>query len=350
MAGASQATMVLERLKELPEFWMMTDAVLYNSSNIQTELFCLMAIKSAVETKWRIMPPKQKTCIKDFIAQCIFKIVGAQWNAGWTSAISDLVESSYSNQEIRKNNFHILKELSQEVFEFSKHRMTSRDIMTLKEKFGKEFDSIYKVCDFVLKGYLKDALTVKTTLLRACLETFCAFLSWLLLVYVFYTDLVKDILVPLVTNKRVYLLILKYLEEIVSIDFAEEDADTQLKVHKKLIQFIFEFLQQLMKMQPLTRSFHAEGDLKRGANSSMADLNQFDMFCNSLSQILSRFLKTNMTWMESNTNPEFLAPADAVDILLLILKYMVNLTEIDDAQLFKLNCDLWNYYSNFNNQ
>lgn len=373
MAEASQATMVLERLKEVPEFWMMTDSVLYNSNNIQTKLFCLMAIKSAVETKWSILPQKQKTGIKDFIVEYIFKIVGAQsnkehrvclgkansilveiikreWNAGWTSAISDLVNSSFQNQEICENNFHILKELSQEVFEFSKHRMTSRDIMTLKEKFAKEFESIYKVCDFVLKGYLKDPSTVKTTLLRSCLETLCAFLSWMPLVYVFYTDLIEGILIPLVTDKRVYLLILKCLEEIVSIDFSEDDAETQLKVRKKLILFISEFLQQLMKIQPLTRSFQTERDMKKGGNSSMADLNQFDMFCNSLSQILSKFLKTNMIWMETNTNPDFLTPADAVDILRLSLKYLVNLTEIDDPQLFKLNCDFWHYYSKYLNQ
>ena len=372
-AESSQATMLLERLKDQADFWMMTDSVLYTSNNIQTKLFCLMAIKSAVETKWNILPEKQKVGIKTFIVDYVYKVVQAQsnkdqrvclgkansilveiikkeWDSGWTSAISDLVNSSLQNQEICENNFHILKELSQEIFEFSKHRMTSTHISILKQKFAKEFESVYKICDFVLKGYLKDPNTVKISLLRSCLETLNAFLSWMPLVYVFLTDLIEGILVKLVTDKRVYLLCLKCLEEIVSIDFKDEDQETQLKVRNKLVLFMSEFLKQMLKIQPTTRSFQTERELKTKSNVSMAELNQFDMFCCSLSQILGTFLKTNMIWMEENTNPETLAPNNVIDILQLSLTYMINLTEVQETQLFKLNCDFWHYYSNYLNQ
>jgi exportin-1 len=373
MEQASLASQTLEQLKEQPEFWIMTDTVLYNSGNIQTKLFCLMAIKSAVETKWNILPEKQKGGLKKFIVDYIFKIVSDQanrdhrvclgkansilveiikkeWNTGWTSAISDLVNSSLQNQDICENNFHILKELSQEIFEFSKHRMTSQDIVTLKTKFGKEFESVYKICDFVLKGYLKDPSTVKTSLLRSCLETLCAFLSWMPLVYVFYTDLIEGILVPLMVDKRVYLLSLKCMEEIVCIKFNDEDQETQAKVRNKLMIFISDFIKQLIKIQPLTHSFKTQRELKSRTNTSMADLNQFDMFCNSLSQILSNFLKTNMIWLEENTSPDMIQSSGIIDNLTTSLNYLVNLTEVHEAQLFKINCDFWHWYSKYLNQ
>ena len=373
MAESSKAAMLLERLKDQPEFWTMTDSILYSSVNIQTKLFCLMAIKSAVETKWHILPEKQRGGIKDFIVDYIFKtvqiqsnkdqrvclgkansilveIIKKEWNSGWTTAITDLVKSSLQNQEICENNFQILKELSQEVFEFSKHRMTSSDISSLKENFAKEFESVYKICDFVLKGYLKDPNSVKVSLLRSCLETLRAFLSWMPLVYVFFTDLIEGILVPLTADKRVYLIVLKCLEEIVAISFADEDHSTQLKVRKKLLLFITEFLKQLMNLQPTTRSFQTERELKQRTNASMADLNQFDMFCISLSQILGGFLKTNMIWIEKNIDSEFAPINDMVDILRLSLTYMVNLTEVEEVQLFRANCDFWHYYSNYLNQ
>ena len=370
---SSQATMLLERLKEEADFWMKTDSILYNSQNIQTKLFCLMAIKSAVETKWNILPEKQRTGIKSFIVGYIYKVVQNQnnknervclgkansilveiikkeWDSGWTSAISDLVTSSIQDQEICENNFNILKELSQEVFEFSKHRMTSTHISTLKQRFATEFESVYKICDFVLKGYLKNPSSVKISLLKSCLETLRAFLSWMPLVFVFMTDLIEGILVQLISDKRVYLITLKCLEEIVAIDFSDEDQETQLNVRKKLIQFFAEFLKQLMKIQPTTRSFQTERMQNLRTNQSMASINQLDMFSTSLSTILGTFLKNNMIWIEDNIGPDTVASNDAIDMITLGLNYMISLTEVKEDQLFRLNCDFWHFYSNYLNQ
>ena len=367
---ASQAAQILERLKGEADFWMKTDSILYNSQNIQTKLYCLMAIKSAVETKWNILPEKQKTGIKSFIVGYIYKVVQnhnnknervclgkansilveiikKEWDSGWTSAISDLVKSSIQDQEICENNFNILKELSQEVFEFSKHKMTSAHISTLKQRFATEFESVYKICDFVLKGYLKDPSTVKISLLRSCLETLRAFLSWMPLVFVFMTDLIEEILVKLVTDKRVYLLTLKCLEEIVAINFSDEDEETQLKVRQKLILFYTLFLRQIMQIQPTTRSFQTERIQKLKNNSSMATINQLDMFATSLSTILGTFLKKNMIWIEEHAGPETIPSNDAIDCLRLGLTYMINLTEVKEEHLFRLNCDFWHYYSTY---
>ena len=81
--------------------------------------------------------------IKDFTAGYIFKLVEAndkmkktllskansilveiikkEWNGTWKSAIKDIVQSSYQSQDICENNLLILKELSQDIFDFSKN-------------------------------------------------------------------------------------------------------------------------------------------------------------------------------------------------------------------------------------
>ena len=369
-AQMMNANQTLEQLKDLPEFWLMTDSILYGSQNLQTKLYCLMAIKSGVQSKWSILPENQRVGIKNFIVDYVYKTVQAnsnkdqriclgkansilveiiknEWDSGWTTAISDLIKSSFQSQEICENNFLILKELSQEVFDFSKHQMTSSKIALLKARFAKEFESIYQVCDYVLKGYLENSDKVKLSLLRSCLETLRAFLGWMPLVYVFLTDLIENILVKLITDKRVYLLSLKCLEEVVNMSYKDENQETQFKIRQKLVLFSSEFLQQLSKIQPPTRSFETERTLKMGPNSSLAELNQYQMFCTSLCQIFSDFLRNNLQWMEQETNPDWLTPGQCIDTLKMALVYMVQLTEVKDDQLFRLTCDFWHWYSRY---
>ena len=362
------ANNIMEQLKEMPLFWLMTDNILMTSKCMTTKIYCLVAIHDGVKNKWLILPENQRIGIKNFIDgyiasqlsnnsnqtykpllkkanSVLVEIIKKEWDVSWNTAISDLLKSSHNSQEICENNFLILKDLSQEIFEFSKNTMKSNDIAVLKQRFAKEFQSVYQICDQVLREYIKNKSSVKLSLLKGCLDTLSAFLNWMPLVYVFKTDLIENILVPMLSDKRVYLQSLKCLEQIVVIKFDDEDQETQDQIRKKLVLFISDFLQQLMSILPPNRSFETERSMKE--HGGLAQSNQYDMFCHSLCQILSEFLKTNMIWMEENCNSDWLTMGQALDTIKMAITYMVQLTEINEVSIFKQTCEFWIWYSKY---
>lgn len=83
---------------------------------------------------------------------------------------------------------HILKLLSEEVFDFSRGEMTQAKIKDLKNSLNSEFKLIHELCLFVLNA------SQKPDLIRATLGTLYAFLSWVPLGYVFESNLVEILL------------------------------------------------------------------------------------------------------------------------------------------------------------
>ena len=64
--------------------------------------------------------------------------------------------------------------------------MTQQQINDLKKQMNKDFTTIYQLCNLVLQNMSK----AKPSLIKACLETLIAFLAWIPVYYVVYTDLV----------------------------------------------------------------------------------------------------------------------------------------------------------------
>jgi len=70
-----------------------------------------------------------------------------------------------------ENNMHILKLLSEEVFEV-KDQMTQAKTKALKERLNEEFAQIFTLCDMVLQQ------STRPSLLNATLQTLQRFLVW----------------------------------------------------------------------------------------------------------------------------------------------------------------------------
>ena len=64
----------------------------------------------------------------------------------------------FTSEVICANNMHILKLLSEEVFEFSKDQMTTQKIKTMKESLNSEFKQIFELCEFILDNSQKPSL------------------------------------------------------------------------------------------------------------------------------------------------------------------------------------------------
>ncbi|PIO57529.1 hypothetical protein TELCIR_21057, partial [Teladorsagia circumcincta] len=115
------------------QHWVVeVDAILEYSDLAESKYFALQILESVIQTKWKSLPLVQRDGIKGFIVQFILKlsesrieseknslllhklnlvlvqIVKQDWPKHWPSFITDIVESSKTNDNICVNNMNIL--------------------------------------------------------------------------------------------------------------------------------------------------------------------------------------------------------------------------------------------------
>lgn len=67
--------------------------------------------------------------------------------------------------------------------------MTQKQISDLKQQMVNDFTTIFELCKLILENLAQ----AKQSLVRACLETLHAFLSWIPMYYIVYTDLIDKL-------------------------------------------------------------------------------------------------------------------------------------------------------------
>ena len=360
----TNAHVALENLKENTNFWLQTDSILQNCNDTNTLFFSLVSLQHGVKTKWSLLADEQKLSIKDFVAGYIFRLIDSksnqktllskansilvevvkkEWNGIWKSAIKDLVQSSYQSQDVCENNLRILKELSQDIFDFSKNSMVHSEVQQLKTNFGNEFIAVYEVCEFVAKSFLTDANQVKSSLIKVCLETMQSFLSWMPSYYILMTDLIENVLVNFLTHKRYLLTTLKCFEEVFNLDIPEENSPERVKAQEKLVFGFGLFLQKIGAHFSPTKNLENERQLI-GKVKDLKELNFFEMFCQNFALTLFNFYNKNLSWVEEFTASHEKA-GTIIEFLEAGLQYMGNLTEIGEKAILKTCCEFWLFYT-----
>ena len=142
----------------------------------------------------------------------LVQIVKQEWPHNWPSFISDIVNSSKTNESLCENNLAILKLLSEEVFDFSRDAMTSSKAKKLKESFNADFSLIFQLCEFIMANSTKQSLLVAT------FQTLLKFLNWIPLGYIFETNLVKTLVYQFLPHPAYRNDVLACLTEVGSLD------------------------------------------------------------------------------------------------------------------------------------
>jgi exportin-1 len=74
--------------------------------------------------------------------------------------------------------------------------MTQKQINELKEQMNSEFTTIFQLCKFILEN----AHQAKLSLVKSCLETLNAFLSWIPMFYIIRTDMIDKLVMMLASD------------------------------------------------------------------------------------------------------------------------------------------------------
>ncbi|KAH3679234.1 hypothetical protein WICPIJ_008668 [Wickerhamomyces pijperi] len=324
---------IITRFQEHPDAWERADQILSQSTNSQTKYIALSTLDKLIQTKWKILPEEQRHGIRNFLVNMIIalcetdeefnsqrslinkcdltlvSIVKQDWPANWPNFIPEIVQSSRAGFNVCENNMVILKLLSEEVFDFSAEQLTQARAKNLKIQMSEEFSEVFKLCYEVLDKANKPSLIVST------LNSLLKYLQWIPVGYIFETNLLE-----LLTTKFLYpadtrAITLKCLTEVASL--------TPENYDQKFVQFFQSSFEQIVNIIPQST------DLKRAYQ--IANSND-QAFLQDLAMYICTFLAAHVTALEGDE----LRP-----LLLTANEYLIQLSKIDERELFKTCLDYW---------
>ncbi|KAB2596947.1 exportin-1-like [Pyrus ussuriensis x Pyrus communis] len=329
------ADQILRDLQNNPDMWLQVVHILQSAKNLNTKFFALQVLEGVIKYRWNALPVEQRDGMKNYISDVIVQlssneasfrmerlyvsklniilvqILKHDWPTKWRSFIPDLVSAAKTSETICENCMAILKLLSEEVFDFSRGEMTQLKIKELKQSLNSEFQLIHELCLYVLSA------SQRTELIRATLSTLHAFLSWIPLGYIFESPLLETLLkffpMPLYRN-----LALQCLTEVAALSFGEFYNAQYVKMYNI-------FMVQLQTILPSTTNIP-----EAYANGSGEE----QAFIQNLALFLTSFYKSHIRVLE--TTPETIAA------LLMGLEYLINISYVDDTEVFKVCLDYWN--------
>ncbi|GAB4858187.1 Exportin-1 [Ancistrocladus abbreviatus] len=329
------ADQILRELQNNPDMWLQVVHILQNTQNLNTKFFALQVLEGVIKYRWNALPVAQRDGMKNYISEVIVQlsrdeasfrrerlyvnklnvilvqILKHDWPARWQSFIPDLVAAAKTSETICENCMVILKLLSEEVFDFSRGEMTQQKIKELKQSLNSEFQLIHELCLYVLSA------SQRTELIRATLCTLHAFLSWIPLGYIFESPLLESLLkffpVPAYRN-----LTLQCLTEVAALTFGEFYNMPYVKMYNI-------FMVQLQNILP--PSTNVPDAYAVGSTDEQA-------FIQNLALFFTSFFKSHIRVLETSQ--------ENIAVLLMGLEYLINISYVDDTEVFKVCLDYWN--------
>lgn len=333
-----RALVVLTQFQEHPESWKRADLILSSSRNPQSKYIALSCLNSLIKYRWKTIPEAERIGIRNFIVNMIIalcddeavfekeralinkidltlvSVLKQEWPHNWPQFIPEIVKSSRSLFNVCENNMIILKLMSEEVFDFSQDEMTQAKANALKLGLKAEFEEIFKLCYEVLDK------TTKPSLIIATLNALLKYIHWIPLNYIFQTDLLLLLTDKFLQPADTRSVTLKCLTEVSGlVSPANED---------KFIMFFQRSMEKVVSIVPLNST-----PLKK--SYQVANSND-QSFLQDLAMFLCTFLNNHLLALERNDSLK--------ELLLVALEYLIELSRIEERELFKTCLDYWSTF------
>ncbi|SCU99333.1 LADA_0H19064g1_1 [Lachancea dasiensis] len=340
-AQQKQAQDVLTKFKDHPDSWQRADQILQFSQNPQTKFIGLSILDKLITTKWKMLPPEHRIGIRNFIVGMVIslcqddavfqsqknlinkcdltlvQVLKQEWPQNWPDFIPELVQSSQSSVNVCENNMVILKLLSEEVFDFSAEQMTQAKALHLKTSMSKEFEQIFKLCFQVM-----DAGST-TSLVVAALESLLRYLHWIPYHYIYDSNLLELLSTKFLSSSETRAVTIKCLTEISNLEIPQNDA----KVAEQTVLYFQNTLQQVSNnVVPVTADLKATYATANGRDQS---------FLQDFAMLLTTYLARHRVLLESDERLR--------ELLLTAHQYLIQLSKIDERELFKTTLDYWHH-------
>lgn len=332
-----QAQIVLNEFQENPESWKRSDLILSNSSNPQSKYIALSCLNKLIQYRWKTVPENERVGIRNFIVDMIVslcdnetvfekekalinkidltlvQILKQEWPHNWPHFIPELVISSRSSFNVCENNMIVLKLLSEEVFDYSQDQLTQAKARSLRLSMKNEFEEIFKLCYEIVDKTSKPSLVIAT------LNTLLKYIPWIPANYIFDTNLLQILTMKFLGPVDTRPITLRCLTEVSNLISPENE--------EKFLIYFKDTMEQIHTIIPVTTNLKESYKIASSSDQS---------FLQDLAMFLCTFLSTHLQSLEQNTGLR--------DLLLSSLQYLVELSRIEERELFKTCLDFWSVF------
>lgn len=232
---------------------------------------------------------------------------------------------------------NILKQLSEEIFDFSKASIASTKAKELKATMNAEFGAIFELCNFVIDLYITNPTSIKASLVKMTLKTFGAFMSWIPLGYIFETPIITKLIQNLLQENSFRVETIKCLSEIAGLR-------AQMNLDKPYHEFLLMmFIQIMEKMESIIQGVVLNEEYYRIPPTRQSG---YETFCLQFGLLLTTFIQYQLDLIEEMlTNTQ--ANPEAVGILMSktnqALIYILQLSNIPNDEIFKICAEFWSF-------
>ena len=330
-----QAQAVLNKFQENPESWKFVDNILSNSNNSQSKYIALSCLNKLIQYRWKTIPEEERIGIRNFVVNMIIalcndeaefetqralinkidltlvSILKQEWPHNWPEFIPEIVASSRSSFNVCENNMIILKLLSEEVFDYSQDQLTQAKAQLLKTSMRNEFEKIFKLCYEVLDK------TTKSSLIIATLNALLRYIQWIPVDYIYQTNLLDLLSSKFLAPADTRAIALKCLTEINTLPGANE----------KTLLYFKNAMDQIYTIVPLTSNLRESYKVASSADQS---------FLQDLAMFLCTYLSNHLAILEKHD--------EAKELLQNALFYLLQLSRIEERELFKTCLDFWQVF------
>lgn len=332
-----KAQEILNQFQENPDSWKRSDAILSNSKNSQSKYIALSCLDKLILYRWKLIPENERIGIRNFIVNMIIslcdnddifendkalinkidltlvQILKQEWPHNWPEFIPEILSSSKSSFNVCENNMIILKLLNEEVFDYSDEQLTQAKIKTLKLSMKAEFEEIFKLCYEILDKTTKSSLIIST------LNCLLKYVHWIPRNYIFETNLLKILSTKFLNPINTRSITLKVLIEISSLNCNNYE--------KICLESFKDSMEQIYHIVP------PETNLKKSYNQANSN---DQSFLQDLSMFLCTFLSNNLLLLEQIEEYN--------ELLMSSLYYLIELSKIEERELFKTCLDYWSQF------
>lgn len=342
---------VLAQFQSHNAAWTQADRILEYSTHIQSKFIALSLLEKLINTKWNSLPQEQKSGILNFIIGMILTlsktetknmknngliqkadlilvhILKKEWNDAF---IQDLINSSYVSNSVCRNNLYILKLMAEEIFddEFGQGSLTQAKRFKLRQSLSQDFQLILLLCYNVLSdNEMKEAKTM--SLFEATLSTLNKYLDWIPINTVFDSNIVPILINKYLIQSETRSMTLKCLTTIVN---STENTESIPNFQQSIIQHFQSILTIVNNnILPTTSTLDLNEIYIQSTSQDQSFLQDWELF---LCTFLTRH-RTALENMISTDTPHY------KEILLLSHQYVLQLSKIDDQEMFKTALDYW---------
>lgn len=232
--------------------------------------------------------------------------------------------------------------LSEEIFDESRTSLTKAQLERLKERFTNNIKIIYDLCDFIAKSFIQDPNSVSISLIKMCLRSLYAFLTWAPASFIFLSDFLDKIIVGLLADSRLTVQCLQCLTESFSINLTGYEEQEVALIRRKIMDTLGPLFSKLKTIFPLNRNFRQERNLKVGNHNQ---LTLMDNISKEIAVMFVSLFKNHFGWLFEAAISLFKSESgDFLQLCALMecpVAYMVNLSDVDNDALYRICAEFW---------